>query len=394
MKTIQQKFAVSFSYPVHFTHNVFDLENSLLADTLITTSGKTARTLVVIDSGIIAANPNLIAQINQWFIKYAERVELVKPPMIVPGGENAKNGWSSVREIMTCAGLEHLDRQSYIISIGGGAVLDMTGFAAALVHRGIRLIRLPSTVLAQDDAGVGIKNGMNDGGAKNFAGTFAPPFAVINDLNFLKTLPFQEWINGVAEAFKVAIISDIKFFRWLCEHADSVKDRDQEVMERIVYKTAQLHLHHIATSGDPFETGSARPLDFGHWAGHRLELMSNFTLGHGAGVAIGIAIDSTYAMLEGRITQNDLTSIIIAIQNCGLPVSSELLERLDSNGVPDVLKGIEQFREHLGGELCITLPNPLGSKIEVHHMDPDLLKQAITLVLRDTFSDQPTAVIS
>jgi 3-dehydroquinate synthase len=335
---------------------------------------------MVIDAGIISANPDFLSSLNSWFNAYADRVSLVRAPMIVSGGENAKNGWSSVREIMTCAGLEHLDRQSYVVAVGGGAVLDMAGFAASLVHRGIRMVRLPSTVLAQNDAGVGIKNGMNDGGAKNFAGTFAPPYAVINDFDLLKSLPFKEWVSGVAEAFKVAIIADRNFFKWLCSHAALVKERDQSVMEQIVYRTAQLHLSHIATSGDPFETGSARPLDFGHWAGHRLELMSNFTLGHGEGVAIGIAIDSAYAMLEERISEDEFNSIIAAMQGCGLTTCSSLLMRLDSNGEPDVLKGIEQFREHLGGELCITLPDPVGSKTEVHQMDPELLKQALQII--------------
>jgi len=380
MTTIHQKFQVAFEYPVHFTHAVFAQDNPLLAETVASGSGKAVRALVVIDSGVVTANPALLTQLNLWFTAFAGTVQLVKPPMIMPGGENTKNGWSGVREIMTCAGLEHLDRQSYIIAIGGGSVLDMAGFAASLVHRGIRLVRLPTTVLAQNDAGVGVKNGMNDGGAKNFAGTFAPPFAVINDFEFLKTLPFPEWVSGVAEAFKVAIISDRPFFTWLCENAAQVKARDQAVMEQLVYRTARLHLQHIASSGDPFEFGSARPLDFGHWAGHRLELISNFSIGHGAAVAIGIAIDSAYALLEKRISEAEFTAIVSAMQRCGLPTGSDLLERLNSDGDPDVLKGLEQFREHLGGELCITLPNPVGSKIEVHQMDRALLKEAIRFV--------------
>ncbi|MFO7937372.1 MAG: 3-dehydroquinate synthase, partial [Kiritimatiellia bacterium] len=388
MKTIQQKFEVSFQYPVHFTHNVFHPDNSLLADTAAKETGQ-ARALMVIDSGIVTADPDFPKSVEKWFNAHAEKIVLVKPPMIIPGGENAKNGWSGVREIMTYAGLEHVDRQSYVIAVGGGAVLDMAGFAASLVHRGIRLIRLPSTVLSQDDAGVGIKNGMNDGGSKNFAGTFAPPYAVINDFELLKTLPLREWISGAAEAFKVAIIADKNFFQWLCENAHLIKKRDQKIMERLVYKTAQLHLHHIATSGDPFETGSARPLDFGHWAGHRLELISNFALNHGEGVSIGIAVDSAYAMLEGRISDDEFKSIVNAMHSSGLPVKSELLERRDSNGEPDVFRGIEQFREHLGGKLCITLPNPIGNKIEVHEMDKPRLLEAIGIVQSQKYFPVP-----
>ena len=381
MKTILQKFSVSFRYPVCFTHHVFAPKNATLAALLAKgRSGNRARVLAVVDAGLAEAMPGLTRQIEAYFHAHRATLTLVRPPLLVPGGENAKNGWGNVREIMTAAGLEHLDRHSYIVAAGGGGVLDMAGFAAALVHRGLRFVRIPTTVLAQNDAGVGVKNGMNEGGAKNFAGTFAPPFAVINDFAFLKTLPQGDWIGGVSEAFKVAIIKDKPFFRYLCKNAAALRSRDQAVMEKVVEKTARLHLRHIAASGDPFEFGSARPLDFGHWAAHRLELMSNFTLGHGQAVAVGIALDSTYAMLKGMITPQERAQIIQGLSDCGLPVWSPLMERAGAHGEPDVLEGLEQFREHLGGQLCITLPNPVGAKREVHSMSLALVKKAIGLL--------------
>lgn len=381
MKTILQKFSVPFRYPVSFTHGVFTPKNTLLATILAKDrSGPRARALIVVDAALAEATPGLLRRIESYFHVYRATLELVRKPLLVPGGENAKNGWACVREIMTAAGAEHLDRHSYVIAVGGGSMLDMVGFAAALVHRGLRFVRIPTTVLSQNDAGVGVKNGMNDGGAKNFAGTFAPPYAVIDDFDFLKTLPQREWIGGVAEAFKVAIIKDKPFFRYLCTHAAALRDRDQAVMERVVYKTAALHLHHIATSGDAFEFGSARPLDFGHWAAHRLELLSNFTLGHGSAVAVGIALDSTYALLKRMITREERDAIVCGLDACGLPVWSPLLERLDAHGEPDVLGGLEQFREHLGGTLCITLPKPLGAKVEVHRVNLPIMKKAIGLL--------------
>ena len=381
MKTILQKFSVPFRYPVCFTHHVFAPENGTLADILARNrSGTHARALVAVDAGLSDAVPGLLRQIERYFRAHRSVLNLVRKPLLVPGGENAKNGWASVREIMTDAGTEHLDRHSFVVAVGGGSVLDMAGFAASLVHRGLRFVRIPTTVLAQNDAGVGVKNGMNDGGAKNFAGTFAPPYAVINDFEFLKRLPQREWIGGVAEAFKVAIIKDKPFFGYLCKHATALRNRDQAVMEKLVHKTAALHLRHIASSGDPFEFGSARPLDFGHWAAHRLELMSNFTVGHGSAVAIGIALDSTYALLKGLIPIADHAAIIRGLAECGLPVWSPLLERPGAHGEPDVLEGLEQFREHLGGKLSITLPCPIGAKREVHRMNLALVKKAITLL--------------
>jgi 3-dehydroquinate synthase len=381
MKTIFQKFSVPFRYPVAFTHGVFGPKNATLARILAKDrSGPRARTLVVVDAGLAEATPGLVRTIERYVHAHRATLELVCKPLLVPGGENAKNGWNSVREIMTRAGADHLDRHSYVVAVGGGSVLDMAGFAASLVHRGLRFVRIPTTVLSQNDAGVGVKNGMNDGGAKNFAGTFAPPYAVIDDFDFLKTLPQREWIGGVAEAFKVATIKDKPFFRYLCTHATALRDRDQAVMERVVHKTAALHLRHIATSGDPFEFGSARPLDFGHWAAHRLELLSNFTLGHGPAVAIGIALDSTYAMLKNFIAAAERDAIVHGLATCGLPTWSPLLDRANARGERDVLGGLEQFREHLGGELCITLPRPIGAACNVHRMNLAQINRAIELL--------------
>ncbi len=380
MKKIVQKFSVPFTYPVWFTHHVVDPSNKTLSSILRPPSAGPARALVVVDTGLADASKHLTRQIERYFRAHRNRLCLVRKPITVPGGENAKNGWSEVRGIMTAASAEHLDRHSYVIAVGGGSVLDMVGFAASLVHRGLRFVRIPTTVLSQNDAGVGVKNGMNAGGAKNFLGTFAPPFAVINDFEFLKTLPLREWIGGVAEAFKVAIIKDKPFFTYLCKHAAALRERDQTVMEKVVTKTATLHLRHIATSGDPFEMGSARPLDFGHWAAHRLELMSDFTLGHGTAVAIGIALDSTYAMLKKFISQAERDAVIRGLADCGLPVWSHLLARKNTDGEPEVLAGLEQFREHLGGRLCITLPAPLGAKREVRTINLPLMKKAIGLL--------------
>jgi len=381
MKTLLEKFSVSFRYPVIFTHGVFAPANPTLAKILAKERSRTrARVLIVVDAGLADATPGLLRQIEAYFRARRDRLCLVRKPLLAPGGENAKNGWAGVRELMIAAATEHLDRHSYVVAVGGGSVLDMAGFAASLVHRGLRFVRIPTTVLAQNDAGVGVKNGMNDGGAKNFAGTFAPPYAVIDDFEFLKSLPQREWIGGVAEAFKVAVIKDKAFFAYLCKHAAGLRGRDQAVMEKVVHKTASLHLRHIATSGDPFELGSARPLDFGHWSAHRLELMSNFTLGHGAAVAVGIAIDSTYAMLKKLITPAERDAIIRGLAGCGLPVWSPLLERAGAHGEPDVLEGLEQFREHLGGRLCVTLPCPIGAAREVHRINLPFMKKAIGLL--------------
>ena len=165
-----------------------------------------------------------------------------------------------------------------LIAIGGGALLDVAGFAAAMAHRGVRLIRVPTTVLSQDDSAIGVKNGINAFDKKNYLGTFAAPFAVINDSRFLPTLSDRDWRSGISEAIKVALIRDAAFFDFIEANAVKLHDRDLPVMEQLVHRSAELHYDHITTNGDPYEQGSSRPLDYGHWAAHKLEPVTDYRL--------------------------------------------------------------------------------------------------------------------
>jgi len=373
----RQSFAVRFDYPVHFARNVLAPSDPLLArvfDRL--DEQRVHRVAVFVDSGLAEARPGLIDEIKEYFHAHGKTLELAAGPTIVPGGEGAKNGWRPIRDILWTAGNIHLDRQSYVLAIGGGAMLDAVGFAASLVHRGVRVVRMPSTVLAQNDAGVGVKTSMDEHGQKNFIGTFAPPFAVVNDFSLLDSLSDRDWTGGIAEAFKVAIIKDADFFEFLCENADGLKNRDAAAMETLIRRCAIIHLDHIATAGDPFETGSARPLDFGHWSAHKLETMSDYWIGHGQAVAIGIAVDSYYAMTEGLITAADLEQILDAMTACGLPIYLDYLAK-DTAGELDILTGLAEFREHLGGRLNVTLPDGIGAKCEVHHLEGSIITDAI-----------------
>ncbi len=378
LQTYRQAISVPFEYPVCFTRDLFHLDNPLLADTMNRLGeDRRHRAAVYIDSGVAEAFPGLSADILKYFESRPNVLSLAASPRILPGGEPAKNGWHHIHTIIEEVSRLHLDRQSYVIGIGGGAVLDMVGFAAAVIHRGLRLIRVPTTTLAQNDAGIGVKNGINDRGQKNAIGVFAPPFAVLNDYRFLSTLSFDQWIGGVAEAFKVAIIKDAEFFEYLLEHAEGLRNRASGPMERTVHRCAELHLDHIRTHGDPFEFGSARPLDFGHWSAHKLESMSGYAIGHGQAVSVGICLDSYVAMRRGLISHGELDRILNGFTACGLITWNELLERKKTDGGLEIFDGIEEFREHLGGELTLTLPDGIGRKIEVHDMDPATVEEGI-----------------
>ncbi|MBN2711476.1 MAG: 3-dehydroquinate synthase, partial [Planctomycetes bacterium] len=239
-----------------------------------------------------------------------------------------------------------------------------------------RLVRMPSTVLAQNDAGIGVKNGVNAFGQKNFFGTFAPPYAVINDLDFLDTLDDRHWRNGVAEAVKVAVIKDVAFFKFIEKNASAIAARGREGMEKLVRECARIHVEHTGGSGDPFEFGSARPLDFGHWSAHWIESESGGEVSHGEGVALGIALDSLYAEGCGLITNEECDRIFKALSNCGFALWHNLLGKI-VGGRYAAFDGLKKFQEHLGGKLTVTLPKGIGGRVEVNEIDSELMGACI-----------------
>ncbi|MBN3887222.1 MAG: 3-dehydroquinate synthase [Nostoc sp.] len=382
-RLIHQRVAVTFNYEVYFTQNLFELKNPTLAQVIAADEETKPKKLVaVVDAGILQYQPELVKQLVAYTKFYAEVLAIAAEPMIISGGEAAKNDRTLVEQIQQQIEAAGLCRHSYILAIGGGAVLDLVGYAAATAHRGIRLIRVPTTVLAQNDSGVGVKNGINAFGKKNFLGTFAPPYAVINDSAFLTTLDDRDWRSGIAEAVKVSLIKDASFFDFIHSHTVALGRRDMDTMQQVIYRCAQLHLEHIANGGDPFEMGSSRPLDFGHWAAHKLEHLTNYRLRHGEAVAIGIALDSTYSYLAGLLDCSEWQRILNTLSALGFTLYvPELAHKLSQLEDPHCLfRGLTEFREHLGGELTLTLLQGIGKRIEVHEVNLLLYRQAISLL--------------
>ena len=375
MDQLQQVFSVRFTYNVFFTERLFDTTNPLLAHFFDQQAADQTRkkVLFVIDSGVVDTHADLPATINAYFTQHAKAVDLVPDVLIVPGGETAKNDPALVEQIVDAVDRYGIDRHSFVVAVGGGSVLDMVGYAAAISHRGIRHIRIPTTVLSQNDSGVGVKNGVNYRGKKNFLGTFAPPVAVFNDSTFLTTLDERDWRSGISESIKVALIKDASFFEWIEANAVALAARDMTAMQYLVHRCADMHLQHIA-GGDPFEMGSSRPLDFGHWSAHKLEQLTNFELRHGEAVAIGIALDTLYSNQLGWLSDADTNRVLKTLQTLGFSLYQPMLDADNSAGV---LKGLSEFREHLGGQLTIMLLQAIGRGVEVHEMDTERIRQAI-----------------
>jgi len=373
-----QRFSVPYEYTVCFTDGLFNTANELFANTLSRHEpDKRHRLIVFIDQGVADASPATCAAIKNYCSEYSEQLDLTTPPILTVGGESIKADWKLIEQMQQTLVDHHIDRHSYIVAIGGGALLDAVGLVAATAHRGIRHVRVPTTVLAQNDSGVGVKNGINLFSQKNYLGTFSPPFAVLNDYGFIRTLPPRDKIAGIAEAVKVALIRDTDFFQYLQRNAHALATFEQNAMQYMIMRSAQLHMRQIATGGDPFETGSARPLDFGHWAAHKLETLTAFELRHGEAVAIGLALDARYSVLAGLLSQGCEIEICNLLEQLGFKLWHQALGERDASGAYQVLAGLNEFREHLGGELTITLLQAVGVGVEVHSMDESLVAESI-----------------
>ncbi|PCE29544.1 3-dehydroquinate synthase [Burkholderia ubonensis] len=369
---IDQTFEVRYSYPVCFTRRAFSPANALLADLMRNPAqGLCARALFVIDSGVTDSRADRIASIARYAREHTAAFELAGSPIVVRGGEASKHGLQEVDVIYDLVRELRLCRHSYVVAVGGGALLDAVGYAAATAHRGIRLIRMPSTVLGQNDAGIGVKNAVNWHGRKNFVGTFAPPFAVVNDFDLLASAPAVVRRAGIAEAIKVALIRDARYFARLHEQRFELAMLAPHAIEPMIVRCAELHLAQIRDGGDPFERGSARPLDFGHWSAHKLEEISHHRLLHGEAVAIGMAIDTLYSRRLGLIDGAAADLVLDTLRDIGFTLDDAALDTFD------VDRALDEFREHLGGSLCITLLKRIGEGVEVNYIDAAVMRACV-----------------
>jgi 3-dehydroquinate synthase len=374
----QQSFSVAYDYSVAFTYDAFSPANRCLVDVLARREPrKRHRCAIFVDAGVLAAMPDLAQRINDYAAAHAQSIEIAGAPVMVAGGEACKNDPATTPRLLDVLSQHRIDRHSYAVAIGGGAVLDAVGYAAAIFHRGVRHVRVPTTVLAQADSGVGVKNAVNALGLKNLVGTFAPPWAVINDSAFVDILPPREKRAGMAEAVKVALIRDRNFFAWLEDSAAALARFSPPHLDRLIKDTADLHMRQIRLGGDPFEAGSARPLDFGHWSAHKLEHLTKHEVGHGEAVAIGIALDARYSVATGLLAAGEDERIVRLLETLGFTLWHDALEARNAQGRLAVLQGLADFQEHLGGELTVTLLAGIGRGIEVHEIDTHTVAQCI-----------------
>jgi len=356
------KLSHPIAYPVVFTENVFDPANRALVDTLDhLKENRVHRAMVFIDSNVADAQPELIQQIILYFDSHSDDIELAEEPRVIPGGEIIKNDMEVVGPMISAMIDAHLCRHSYAIIVGGGAVLDTVGLAAALMRRGIRVVRIPTTFFAQVNAGLGLEVSVNFDGQKNSVGSFAPPFAVLNDWQFFYSLTDLDWLGGVTEAFRLALLFDGEWFDELYSMLNVLPQRRSEDLAYLQSRTAQLYLNALEKEGDPLEAHSGRALDLGHWSAYKLEAISGFEIPHTEALAMGVLIDACYASRQGWLSGPDFERIYTAFAQLGVPLWFPELEEVSADGNLSLFHGIPDFQEHKGGMLSIPFPTGFGS---------------------------------
>ncbi len=375
LSSLNIDFSVNFTHRLRFTGDVLGADSGVLADLLESSESRLPRVQFWLDEHVADANPDLRQRLRTFARRNSGRFMAVGNPQLVPGGEAVKNDIHILERMLKVLNEADMDRRSYVVVIGGGAVLDAVGFATAIAHRGLRLIRIPTTTLAQADSGIGVKNGVNLFQKKNWLGSFAVPWGVINDRAILETLSDRDFRCGFSEAVKVSLLKDASFFDSILRDADTIANRGAACWS-VIENSAQWHLRHITAGGDPFEMLEARPLDYGHWSAHKLEAMSQFELRHGEAVAIGVAVDTVYSSLVHGLPETDADRVLLALERLGLLIDHPTLQRTD-----ELFAGLEEFRQHLGGRLTLTMLEAIGRPINVHEVDRQRMVEAIQFVV-------------
>jgi 3-dehydroquinate synthase len=369
------EFSCNFTHRLRFTANVFAAGNTILSEILSRESRHCSNIAIFIDATVAGTRVNLTNKINDYFKKYLP--ENSPKIHVIPGGEQIKNEEKNFKQILNAIEQSHLCRKSFVIAMGGGAVLDAVGFAASITHRGLRLVRIATTTLSQADSAMAVKNGINAFGKKNYMGVFSTPWAIINDEDTLETLTMPHWLAGFSEAVKVALLKDPVLFEYIYRNCNGIRARRLDVSIPVIRRSAKLHFDHITLNGDPFELQDARPLDFGHWSAHKLEQMSGFELSHGQAVAIGIAIDATYANFMGWLSDVDHRIILECLDGTGFNLYHRSMRHAKT-----LLGGLDEFQEHLGGRLTIPSISKIGWAFDIFEIDTNQMLAAISYLER------------
>ncbi len=294
--------------------------------------------------------------------------------VVLEAGEENKT-FAAVQRVFDALADTRLGRDGCLVSLGGGVVGDMTGFAAACWQRGVDFIQIPTTLLAQVDASVGGKTGVNHPCGKNLIGAFHQPRVVIIDTAVLTTLPEREYTSAFAEIIKYGLIADVEFFEWIEKYLDALLAQDEQTLAEVVKRCCALKARIVGR--DETERGERALLNLGHTFGHAIEQATGFSEWlHGEAVAVGILLAADYSNRRGRLNDADLERVRGLILRAGLPVEAPRIS------AQQMLELMYRDKKVLDRELRLVIPDRIGSAVLQGVNDDDL---ALSRLLADWF---------
>ena len=288
--------------------------------------------------------------------------------LLVPEGEEQKSLETAGRlyhELTNC----YAERTTPILALGGGVIGDLAGFVAATYLRGVPLVQIPTTLLAQVDSSVGGKVAVDHGQLKNMIGTFYQPGLIIADINTLKTLPAEELANGLAEVIKSAAIRGEKFFTFLEQNLDKIKSLDEGALEEIVFQSVKIKAEVVEK--DEMDLGLRNILNYGHTIGHALESVSNFSIGHGNTVAIGMLAAARISHMMGILDGNEVVRLKKVIEQAGLPTEMPNLESTE------IIKAMKHDKKIRRDKVRFVLLKSIGNVFITDEVSPSLVEKVL-----------------
>ena len=288
--------------------------------------------------------------------------------LLVPAGEEQKSLENAARLYHELTG-SYAERTTPIIALGGGVIGDLAGFVAATYLRGVPLIQIPTTLLAQVDSSIGGKVAVDHGQMKNKIGAFYQPKLVVADINALKTLPARELANGLAEVIKSAAIRDREFFAFLEDNLDRIKSLDSEALEEIVFRTAGIKAGVVEK--DEEDRGLRNILNYGHTIGHAVESVSDFRVEHGGAVAIGMLVAAKISNKMGILEGNEIIRLKNVIEKAGLPTDMPELE------VEEIMRAMKHDKKVLRGKVRFVLLKSIGDAFITDEVSPSLVEEVL-----------------
>jgi len=333
------------------------------------TEGGFSDKLVIITNPIV--NRLYGKSLEQNLIREGFRVTILP----VPDGEDQKSLETAGRlyhELSNC----YAERATPVLALGGGVIGDLAGFVAATYLRGVPLVQIPTTLLAQVDSSIGGKVAVNHDQLKNKIGAFYQPMLVISDISTLRTLPPKELANGLAEVIKSAVVWDKEFFAYLEMNLDRIKSLDARELEQTVFRSAKIKAEIVAK--DERDLGLRNILNYGHTIGHAIESVADFSIGHGEAVAIGMLAAARISNRLGILGQNELSRLRNLIQRASLATETPALE------LGKIIQAMRHDKKILGGRIRFVLPKAIGEVFITDKVSPSLVEQVLVSCHEET----------